>query len=131
MIFDAYVQCALWSSTDTDPAEEDRDNADPICLDAWDGDLAEEARAAMRENLDGFLNDPDLAADLELWADTFGVEQIGHDFWLTHEHHGTGFWDRDYSPGPVRDAGNRLTDASDPYGVNGLYIGDDGKVYLS
>jgi hypothetical protein len=23
-------------------------------------------------------------------------EQIGHDFWLTRNHHGAGFWDRNY-----------------------------------
>lgn len=38
--------------------------------------------------------------------------QHGHDFALTRNHHGAGFWDRGYS----RDVGDHLTAASDAYG---------------
>ena len=37
--------------------------------------------------------------------------QHGHDFALTRNHHGAGFWDRGY-----KEVGERLTDAADVYG---------------
>ena len=52
--------------------------------------------------------------------------QAGHDFWLTRNRHGAGFWDRG-----LGERGQRLTDAAHVYGESYLSIGDDGKVYVS
>ena len=52
--------------------------------------------------------------------DTMGA----HDFWLTRNGHGAGFWDGDW---PVN--GDKLTEISKVYGECNLYVGDDGKVY--
>lgn len=38
-------------------------------------------------------------------------ERAGHDFWLTRNGHGAGFWDGDWP----KDAGQRLTEASKAY----------------
>jgi hypothetical protein len=51
--------------------------------------------------------------------------RAGHDFWLTREGHGAGFWDGDY-PEPQA---TRLTKASKAYGGFDLYIGDDGMIH--
>lgn len=61
-------------------------------------------------------------------ADLAGMDpdQIGHDFLLTRNHHGAGFWDRG-----LGDKGNRLTAASHPYGDTSAYVGDDGMVYVA
>lgn len=40
-------------------------------------------------------------------------EQNGHDFYLTRNGHGSGYWDRGYS----RDISDRLTAAAHAYGV--------------
>lgn len=40
-----------------------------------------------------------------------GATQAGHDFILTANHHGAGFWDRG-----LGDAGDTLTEAAHPYG---------------
>jgi hypothetical protein len=53
------------------------------------------------------------------------VSLAGHDFWLTRNHHGAGFWDGDW-PECV---GEKLTEASHSCGEMNLYIGDDGRVY--
>lgn len=53
-------------------------------------------------------------------------ESAGHDFVLTRNHHGVGFWDRGYG-----DKGDRLTEAAHAYGDVSLYKGDDGKLYLT
>lgn len=47
-------------------------------------------------------------------------EQHGHDFALTRNHHGAGFWDRGYG-----DVGDRLTEAAQAYGEHSV-LTDDG-----
>ena len=53
------------------------------------------------------------AADLALYEEITGrdMRSAGHDFWLTRNRHGAGFWDRG-----AGEAGKRLTEMSRPYG---------------
>lgn len=53
-----------------------------------------------------------------------GPDQAGHDFCLTRNRHGAGFWDGDY---PTH--GDVLTDASQKYAEVFLHLGDDGLVH--
>jgi len=77
-------------------------------------------------NLDDFFDLSDIAPDkmVEIhteirdfldhnWEDLrlLDPSQAGHDFALTRDHHGTGFWDRGNG-----DVGNRLSEACAPYG---------------
>jgi hypothetical protein len=55
------------------------------------------------------------------------TERAGHDFWLTRNGHGCGFWDGDWSD----EVEQVLTDAAHAYGETDLYIGDDGLIYSS
>lgn len=104
----AYLTCALWSSTD--------DDGDP--LDVYDtDDIDPDTRARMAADLAAFMDAN--AADLE----GMDPSQIGHDFWLTRNRHGAGFWDRGLGA-----RGTRLTDAAHVYGEMGLYVGDDGTI---
>lgn len=48
----------------------------------------------------------------------------GHDFWLTRNHHGAGFWDGDWPD----DVGEALTAKAHEYGQIDLYV-HDGVVY--
>jgi hypothetical protein len=105
----AYIEAALWSSTD--------DNGEP--LDQGNYELSDEARRIMEADAASFYN-----AYHELWDDD---SQAGHDFWLTRNRHGAGFWDGDY-PEPQ---GKQLTNASHKYGEVDLYVGDDGEIYHS
>jgi hypothetical protein len=59
-------------------------------------------------------------------ADTLTPESLGHDFWLTRNRHGAGFWDRG-----LGELGERLTKAAQSFGESDLYLGDDGQLYLS
>jgi hypothetical protein len=54
-------------------------------------------------------------------------EMNGHDFWLTRNHHGAGFWDREHE-GTI---GDDLTKASHNYCELCVYLGDDQKIYFS
>lgn len=89
-------------------------------------DLAPETLAAIVEDCRQFQerNAETLAA---AYAQDYTEEQAGHDFWLTRNGHGAGFWDRG-----LGDIGERLTAAcgwrTDFPEVN-LYLGDDGKIY--
>jgi len=49
-------------------------------------------------------------------------EVAGHDFWLTRNGHGAGFWDRN---GIDDDLGNRLTDSCKDFGECWIYVNDD------
>jgi hypothetical protein len=114
---DSYVECALWSSND--------DDGNPLdSLRYADAELAEETRARMTKDCQAF----ELAANNLFAAAAYyeGAEQVAHDFWLTRNHHGAGFWDGDY-PEPL---GQQLTDLADSFGECDLYVGDDGKIYL-
>ena len=61
-----------------------------------------------------------IARELRLDA----LEYAGHDFWLTRNGHGAGFWDRGYG-----ECGDRLSAAARVYGECYLYAGDDNKIY--
>ena len=52
-------------------------------------------------------------------------EQAGHDFWLTRNGHGAGFWDGDWKD-PYADM---LTKGAKCYGEFEPYLGDDGLIY--
>ena len=110
----AYVECALWSSTG--------DNGEPLDADYSIDDIASEGLASMVKDCDSFR---ELAA--ESLADANQTdEQNGHDFWLTRNGHGAGFWDRG-----LGDVGQKLTDDAHSFGSSDLYVGDDGKIYTT
>jgi hypothetical protein len=115
----AYVACALWSSTD----ESDDSGGRPMDDTYGADDIAPETLARMVADCADFQRDN--AADGVSIAGR--ATCAGHDFWLTRNDHGAGFWDGDWPD----DAGERLTKASKPYGSFDLYIGDDGQVHGS
>lgn len=108
-----YIQCALWASVDGD--------GEPLDGTYTADDLAPETLASMREDCTGFIGDIS-GIDSSDWSD----EQLGHDFWLTRNRHGTGFWDRGHGS-----IGEQLTALAHVYGESDLYVGDDGLIYLS
>lgn len=111
----AYIACALWSTTD---------NADDSGGSPLDDTYSPEDIAP--ETLDQMI--ADCRAFQEAHADDlrFGTpEQAGHDFWLTRERHGAGFWDGDWE----RSVGERLTNAAHAYGSFDLTVGDDGRIH--
>lgn len=56
------------------------------------------------------------------------MDQLGHDFWMTRNGHGVGFWDRT----ELRDddLGEKLTKIADKFGEQYLYVGDDDVLYI-
>ncbi len=110
-----YIECALWSSYDS----ADDSGGEPLDANYDESDLSETCLVSFREDCAQFLaaNAEDLA-DIEL-------EQAGHDFWLTRNGHGAGFWDRGLGA-----LGERLTKAAHAYGSVDLYV-HEGQVHSS
>lgn len=113
----AYIDCALWAGLDWTTGG---DHNPPLDESYGAADLAPEALAEIIADVEAFTADN--AADL---AD-LDAAQVGHDFYLTRNGHGAGFWDRG-----LGDVGERLTQAAKVYGTSELYPGDDGRLYLS
>ena len=118
----AYVECALWSTTDeSTPA-----GGEPMDANYSLNDIDVDTLTRMAEDCARFQAEN--AADLELYDHPrwTAAELGGHDLWLTRNGHGCGFWDRDSLPA---DAGERLTDAAHKLGEFYLSVGDNGKIY--
>jgi hypothetical protein len=110
----AYAATALWSSLDA--------NDEPLDIHGIDR-LADSTRRAMREDCDGFrelVREAGHEVLLNAWSG-----RAAHDFWLTRNRHGVGFWDGPY-PEPGRQA---LTDIAHSFASADLYVGNDGLIY--
>jgi hypothetical protein len=67
------------------------------------------------------FNGKDLNAYQEAGRD---LDFARHDFWLTRNGHGAGFWDRG-----IGELGDRLSRAARLYGEVYVYKGTDGRIY--
>ena len=110
-----YLESAVWASSGWDSMADGEDN--PLPLDDigyTPDDFTPEARAfASRECLDF---ETEMADTLSAWyAAGMTPERGGHDFFLTRNHHGAGFWDRFWNC-PEEKLGEQLTDAAHAHG---------------
>jgi len=118
----AYTECALWSSMDNS----DENGGDPLDLSYTVEDIAPDTLATMVVDCERFLeeNANDISEGKDV-PECTAVERAGHDFWLTRNGHGAGFWDGDWP----EEVGRRLTLAAETYGECSLYVGDDDLIY--
>ena len=132
----AYIECALWSENDeSTPA-----GGVPFDQNYSIEDIAPETIGAMIADCQRFQVEQSAllkTAYAPRWAeDSTGKEyrkedytpsQAGHDFWLSRNGHGAGFFDRG-----LGEAGEALQAACGwrtSYPEIDLYIGDDGKIH--
>ena len=121
----AYLETALWAETD--------DDGQPLDSRYTLADFAPEALAAAVADCARFqeLNAADIAGGRHMRrSDSRGTTTAGlagHDFWLTRNRHGAGFWDGDWPDG----AGERMTASAHSFGERYPYRGDDGRLYLA
>lgn len=116
----AYVVCALWTGVEP-PADHELSGIDNL-YDFDISDIDAESLARMVADCARFQKEQaELLASLPSEC-----EQDGHDFWLTRNGHGAGFWDRGYG-----DAGKKISDAAKGYGEVHLYVGDDERVHCA
>lgn len=110
-----YIAAALWSSND----ESTPSGGEPFDKNYGPEDIHPDTLAKMAADCEKFQSEN--AADL-LHHD---IPAGAHDFWLTRNSHGSGYWDGDWPEG----VSERLTDAAHAFGGVDLYIGDDGKIH--
>lgn len=157
----AYIECALWSSTgepfgtcekcakdDTVLYWNAESRKHELCLEC-SGEMAQ--KSPYEPPLDDNYSILDIAPEAlttmveecvefqSTYADelaewyTYGEspERAGHDLWLTRNGHGAGYWDRWSNGGKEEKLGRKLTDYAHSYGSYDLYVSDDGKLYIS
>ena len=126
----AYITCALWCGVFDESIENDLTHS------LTESDISDNTLRVIREDCTRFWG------EIENLVPHGVEEQAGHDFWLTRNGHGAGFWDRDisvYGSAEIRDNLNVLCKNFRTIPEEGmprhrwpefeLYIGDDGKVY--
>lgn len=117
-MLNAYLEAALWSTTDWDSGEPLDENHSVF-------DVSEEVREQSRKDCIEFA---EMAGDLLNYVDS---DQAGHDFWLTRNGHGAGFWDRDYPEDAPEDIGGKLTEIAKSFREVDLFANEeDGKIYM-
>lgn len=121
-LLSGYVECALWSSLD----QSEPNGGSPLDENYRREDIAPEALTSMHVDCAAFLTVHSEDLDTLVIHERYSYARAGHDFWLTRNHHGAGFWDRGFDA-----LGERLTAAAHAFGESDLYVGDDGKLYVS
>ena len=134
-----YLTAAFWTESnemydrdewDSEEAQEDIAEgrvSGNIPKDAGYADMTEETLAEVIADCTNFQT---YAADLLAMAydrDGYSEERAGHDYWLTRNGHGAGFWDRDELD--HEGLGDRLSKRARKQGETGMYW-QDGKVYF-
>lgn len=119
-MFEQYVETALWSEID--------DNGDPLDENYALEDIDGQSLKNMKKDCKDFIRHlKERKIKLCLRGDDTNEneisEMLGHDFWLTRNRHGAGFWDGDWENGEV------LTELSHNFGGSNLYVFEE-KVYL-
>ena len=108
----SYLGTALWSSTgdDDEPLDKEYDVSD----------ISNEAERESRRDVVKFIRKS------RRYLGDVSPDMAGHDFWLTRNGHGAGFWDGDYPD----DIGEKLTEISKTFNEAHMYIGDDEEIYI-
>jgi hypothetical protein len=114
-VIDAYIEAIYF----TDTGEEEQPPKDmPLSPSAY---LLCAAECAM------FLVECDRLGLLSDYIDAGRtVDSFGHDFWLTRQGHGAGFWDRG-----LGELGDKLTEQAKLAGEVYTYVGDDNTICLN
>jgi len=115
-IVDGYLDCQLWAGLDMDREDTNLDE------NYGRSDISEEYVDKVREELLTIVTAHPLA--VRMYLARMSPDYFGHDFYLTRERHGAGFWDRG-----LGELGDYLTDIAHAYGeAEQLY--DDGNGVL-
>jgi len=114
MFFNAYVEAALWSSTD----ETNENGGEPLDKNYSELDLTEQCQGKMLEDCQKFYD-----AHSIKWLDDAGA---GHDFWLTRNGYGEGFSSR--KPSVYGEHAKELYEAAKAFSAVYLYVTDSGEI---
>ncbi len=112
----AYKTCALWSTND----ETNERGGDPLDQNYDTDDIREETALDMENDCRMFI-----ASNQNLLDQVGDYSQHGHDFFLSRNGHGAGFFDRDYP----KEIGDTLQKHAREYGEYNLFIGPGEEIW--
>jgi hypothetical protein len=124
-----YLVCALWSSNDESDPSGGRPLDENYNIEDFSVEAVTKATndcAAFRDQMISLDDREAYDAAMDRPGEWSGAEHMGHDFWLTRNGHGAGFWDRG-----LGELGERLSQLARTFGECDAYVGDDGRIYLS
>lgn len=107
----AYIKCALWSSSDGYDSLDDKYSIK---------DISPQTMAKMELDCQRFK----LFHGSLLKCAKINDTKAGHNFWLSRNRHGAGFFDGNY------DEAEFLQKAAQDFGPCVLCVGDDKKIYI-
>jgi hypothetical protein len=116
-----YVTCMFFTSTGTG----DDDDLEHATL----AELAPETWDRINTDCKAFQFIAPHMLAMACERDGYDSQRAGHDFWLTRNGHGAGFWDR--SELEAGDLGDKLSTIARRFGSCDLYRGDDKLLYLA
>jgi hypothetical protein len=115
-VFAAYIEAIYFTDTEFDS----EDQPSPDC------EMAIETQFNAMSDCADFLSLCAKDGLIEEYADSGATwEQFGHDFWLTRNGHGAGFWDRGLGA-----LGDKLSKAAKSMGGRDIYSDDTGLIYF-
>lgn len=115
----AYLQTALWNTTDNSRD----DGGDPLNNNWSVSDCSEALIKQAESDLDNFYAYVQEVAPDAYVALCDDEKHAAHDFWLSRNGHGAGFFDGDYDGHE-----NTLQSAAKTFGSVDLYVDDDGMI---
>ena len=122
----AYIECMLWSTNDESTPEGGEPFDENYSVDDIDSkslvNIVNDCKAFQEKHANDILPE-NYSGDLP--SITRG--HAGHDFGLTRNHHGAGFWDGDWK----EPAASRMNATSKEMGEVYLEVGEDNKIYTS
>jgi hypothetical protein len=113
-LLNSYLDTALWSSLDDDGNTLDKKYSIE--------DISPESINRAKKDINAFIKKASAIVNI----DKYDVGTVMHDFWLTRNRHGAGFWDGDYEEEDAK----KLTDLSHDFGEVDIIVGDDGKLHM-
>lgn len=114
----AYFEAALWASSD----ESDDQGGEPLDKNYGIEDFDPATRDKMIDDCADFQDRYAAMLDNAYGEGGIDSERAGHNFWLSRNGHGAGFFD---------DNLDDLQEAAKSYGEFYLYVGDDGEIHGS
>ena len=113
----ALIACALWSTYDhADPS-----GGEPLENNFCESDFDPVTKAIIDTDCEAFMD-----ANASNLVD-YPANAAGHDFFLSRNGHGAGFFDHDHG---TKEQCNILQEASRAFGETDIYVGDDKKLYV-
>jgi hypothetical protein len=114
-----YLECAAWCGylylSEDSP---------PVNIDETDYTFSASALASALADCEAFMSIPEVQDCVT--RNGLSAEMVGHNYWLTRNRHGAGFWDRGLGAD-----GDTLTHWAHTFGESDPYLSDSEEIELS